>query len=64
MKMPSGKKHKEFKTSSSGSAEVVLGGGTYMKKETPGNVLGKISNIFVMEIYSFKANPDANYLRV
>ena len=44
--MPSGKKHKEFKTSSSGSAEVVLGGGTYMKKDTPGNVLGKIDNIF------------------
>ena len=41
MNMPSGKKHKDFKTSSSGAAEVVHGGGTYMKKETPGNVQGK-----------------------
>ena len=40
--MPSGKKHKDFKASSSGTAEVVLGGGTYMKKETPGNVLGEL----------------------
>ena len=31
--MPSGKKHKDFKNSSIGGAEVVLGGGTYMKKE-------------------------------
>ena len=42
IKMPSGKKHKDFKASSSGTAEVVLGGGTYMKKETPGNVLGEL----------------------
>ena len=38
--MPSGKKHKDFKSSSSAAAEVVLGGGTYVKKETPGNVHG------------------------
>ena len=44
--MPSGKKHKDFKTSSSGAAEVVLGGGTYMKKETPGNVLGEFIYFF------------------
>ena len=44
--MPSGKKHKDFKTSSSGTAEVVLGGGTYMKKETPGNVLGEFIYFF------------------
>ena len=47
MKMPSGKKHKDFKSSSSGTAEVVLGGGTYMKKETPGNVHGKCKKLFI-----------------
>ena len=40
--MPSGKKHKDFKSSSSGVAEVVLGGGTYVKKEKPGNVHGMV----------------------
>ena len=44
--MPSGKKHKDFKASSNGAAEVVLGGGTYVKKETPGNVHGKLLMLF------------------
>ena len=45
-KMLSGKKQKDFKSSSSGAAEVALGGGTYVKKETPGNVHG----IFLLEL--------------
>ena len=44
--MPSGKKHKDFKASSSGAAEVVLGGGTYVKKHTPGNVHGMSKYLF------------------
>ena len=44
--MPSGKKHKDFKASSSGAAEVVLGGGTYVKKDTPGNVHGMSKFLF------------------
>ena len=58
--MPSGKKHKDFKTSSSGAAEVVLGGGTYMKKETPGNVLGEFIYFFRVilgkNIFTYKSN--------
>ena len=46
--MPSGKKHKDFKSSSSGAAEVVLGGGTYVKKETPGNVHGMYKSQLIM----------------
>ena len=45
-KMPSGKKHKDFKASASGAAEVVLGGGTYVKKDTPGNVHGMSKYLF------------------
>ena len=47
--MPSGKKHKDFKASSNGAAEVVLGGGTYVKKETPGNVHGKLLMLFFID---------------
>ena len=49
--MPSGKKHKDFKSSSSGVAEVVLGGGTYVKKETPGNVHGMYKSQLIMTFW-------------